>query len=487
MLLFLLACASVPIDSAAPPDTDLPAVPPGVLVLAGGGSEGDDEDATAWSAGLYAALLEGGDVTGDGRVRVAVLSASDETAWIPTYFTWLGASEAFNQRVASAAAANDPALVTTFADVDAVFIKGGDQGEYYDAWNESVLETQVRAVRARGGGVGGTSAGAMSLSAYALAGSADYVSADVLSDACTSYLDDVSDGGTSLHDDFLGFVPGALVDTHFSARGRLGRLAGALAKAIAEGAPADLLGVGIDEQTGLVVRGSDVEVRGVGSVVFLQPGDEPAVRIPGEPLIWAGLGLDRLTEGCHYDLATRVANRPADAEPVQTAPFDAAHTGDWAASGASPEDEENFRWVVQRSPDTYALRGGDATPLLPDAFGLMDAHGSDRRGANDEVAFRALYEHPEALGFLVGRGGALEVAAGESLVRLGASGAGAPIATMVLDAHSATWRTLSPSVSAEDSGDGALHAAGLTGVTLHVLYTPGDARGLDLDDRSVHP
>ena len=479
VLAALVACDRGAVDTGTTPHE-------GVLVLAGGGSEGDDHDASAWSAGLYGALLDGGDVTGDGQVRVAVLSASAETAWIPDYFEWLGADKAFNLKIAQVSDANAASLVDKFADVDAVFIKGGDQGEYYDAWNGTVLEAQIRAVRARGGGVGGTSAGAMSQSEYALAGGADYVSADALSDACTPYLDDVSDGGTGVHTDFLGFVGGALVDTHFATRARLGRLAGALAKAIDDGAPPDLLGVGLDEQTGIVVRGADAEVRGVGSVVFLVAGDEPAVRIPGQPLVWAGLALDRLTAGWRYDLANRTATPPADAERVDAAPFSSGFAGDWAADGAIAGDEEGFQWVVQRAPDAYAVRAGAADPLFPDAFGLMNAHDADRRGANDEAAFRALYDHPEAVGFLVGAGGRMERSNADPVVLFGAGGSGDPLATVVLDAHAATWRSLSPSVSAADAGDGALHAAGLTGVTVDVLYTPADGRGFDLDDRTVH-
>src|SRR5262245_18316978 len=118
----------------------------------------------------------------------------------------------------------------------------------------------------------------MSQSQYALAGGTDYVSYDVLEDACAEFLDDVSDGGSSIHADFLGLLPDTLVDTHFSVRGRLGRLACAMAKAIDEGASGGLLGIGIDEQTAIVVRGAEASVSGVGTVTFLRSGSEGAHR-----------------------------------------------------------------------------------------------------------------------------------------------------------------------------------------------------------------
>jgi hypothetical protein len=68
----------------------------GVLALAGGGSEAEVGEAEAWSAQLYGGLLGAGDVTGDGLARVAILSASEETEWLPEYFEWLGADEAIN-------------------------------------------------------------------------------------------------------------------------------------------------------------------------------------------------------------------------------------------------------------------------------------------------------------------------------------------------------------------------------------------------------
>lgn len=58
----------------------------------------------------------------------------------------------------------------------------------------------------------------------------------------------------------MDFVVGAMIDTHFSQRGRHGRLLAAVAHY-----PQDL-GLGIDENTALVIKNGDFEVIGEGSV-----------------------------------------------------------------------------------------------------------------------------------------------------------------------------------------------------------------------------
>ena len=104
--------------------------PAGVVVIAGGGAEGEIGDATSWSARLYGALLGCGDIDGDGRMRVAILSTERETDWLPRYFEWLGADEAANFRIDSRSAA----ATTSLEGFDAAFLKGGDQGLYHDLW-----------------------------------------------------------------------------------------------------------------------------------------------------------------------------------------------------------------------------------------------------------------------------------------------------------------------------------------------------------------
>ena len=486
LLLPLLACSpSAPSPDGKATDTGATPLSAGVVVLVGGGSEGEVGDASAWSADLYRALLVGGDVTGDGRVTVAILASEAQDEWLPGYFEWLGADDAFNVTAGSRERAD--AVAETVAAADAVFLKGGDQGVYYDTWNDTALEAAIRAVGEAGGGIGGTSAGAMSQAGYALAGGQDLISRDVLEDAQTLYLDDTA-GGSSLHDDFLGTLPGVVIDTHFTTRGRLGRLAGTLAKVVDDAAPAALLGIGIEEQTGLVVADGVATVHGVGAVSFLVPGDAAPTREAGRPLVWSDLAFDRLTHGGAYDLDSLEVVATGGA-PVAWDGSAGAAEGEWYADGDWSPHEERFAVVVTRAPDAYAARAGTDVPVLADAIGIVDAHDSDRRGANEEALFRALYDHVGATGFLVGHGGSMQrTAEAPERVRFldNPEANGAPIATIVVDTTGVTARSMSASPSVADAGDGSLHAVGLVGMRLHILYTPvGTGLVYDTVRRSV--
>jgi cyanophycinase len=459
---------------------------PGPIIVAGGGTEGEVGEPEAWSARLYAHLLDAGDVSGDGRVEVLVLSAAEESEWIPEYLVSLGADGAENLRVSTREAADDEALNDRFAAADAVFIKGGDQGEYYDLWNDRAVEAGIRAVREAGGGLGGTSAGAMSLAGFALAGGRDLISSDVLADACTRYLDDQTDGGSAIHPDFLDAVPGTLIDTHFTERGRLGRLTGALARAVEDSGDASILGVGLEQQTGLWIEGGRATVIGVGSVAFLRADPSaPPLRECGRPLQWTGLSLGVLTDGWVWDLtAGGVLERPSDAVTVAAAGAGVAAPSGWAARGGSPEDEENFGLVVERGDAPFRLRSSAAMAPWEGAFGLLDAHNEDRRAVAQEAAFAALAEEPSAVGWLVGAGSRLEGSA-TIAVRAGDDPAEAPLSALILDGADLRATGRSATVSPYDAGDGGLHAAALEGLRLDVLYSDEGGATYDPEVRRV--
>ena len=64
----------------------------------------------------------------------------------------------------------------------------------------------------------------------------------------------------------MDFLVGTLIDTHFSQRGRHGRLITATAHY-----PQDM-GIGIDEDTALIVKGNEFEVIGSGAVTVIDAG-----------------------------------------------------------------------------------------------------------------------------------------------------------------------------------------------------------------------
>ena len=96
----------------------------------------------------------------------------------------------------------------------------------------------------------------------------------------------------------LGLLPAAIVDQHFSERARLARLLSALAQW------PDLLGVGVDEDTALVVESQEaIEVIGTGAVTLVDPS---SVRTnigeldPDSAIEMLGLQLHTLPSGRRY-------------------------------------------------------------------------------------------------------------------------------------------------------------------------------------------
>jgi cyanophycinase len=455
-----------------------PAAAQGVVVVAGGGAEGDIGDTTAWSYKLYGELVKNGDRTGDGIVRVVVLSTeATPTPFLPDYFKWLGAREAFNLAVLTRAAANDPAVVDVVRGADVIFIKGGDQGQYYDWWNGTRLETNIRyVVQTLGGAIGGTSAGAMSQAQYAFAGGQDLISADVLADARSPYLNDAGDGGSGLHNDFLGFVPNVVIDTHCTRRGRLGRLMGLLGKAVQDFANTSLLGICLDDRTGMVIRGNQARVAGIGTVDVLQHRSNTVLRRDaGRPLYYANLRLDRLTEGWTFNLSTRLpdtTNRPAAAVALVYPGPSGANSGSLSIDGDYLPHEDRFAKKTTYAPKDYSVVNGTGTPFIRGAIGLVDAYNSTNRGAVQETAFRALYDLPEYLVFLVGASGRLSrTSSTPDRVEFTRNtySADPELATLVIDAKTATYKSLSAYPSLLAIPGGTLRAAGFINLTLHAL------------------
>ena len=461
------------------------------VVLAGGGGEGDVGDTAAWSYGLYGALVENGDTDGDGVIRVAVVSRNAETPWLPGYFEWLGAErgltvDAANVRVSSRGTANSPTATATLATADVIFLKGGDQGAYYDLWNDTLVEAHVRALVAGGGAVGGTSAGAMSLAEHCLCGGRDLISADVMKDARTDWMDDASEPGTSgIHSDFLGVLPGVTVETHYTERGRLGRMLGVLAATTEQAGTDAVLAVGVERQTGVVIRDGVATVHGEGAVAFVRPtGPTLRVRDAGEPLVYTHLRLDRLTDGWAYHLARRrpvLDPLPEGAEAVSFAPG-GANSGPLRIFGDDPNGADAFAWVATHDPSPYTLTPSTASVVVRDAVGFTGAGVNDgHRGDRQETLFRALYDHPEALGVLLFD--AYDGAAAGALTRRSSTPdrlfPAGEMATIVVDGSTMTHKGLAPTVNRY-----GVRSAALVNARLHVLAPAAEYRFLQVDTRT---
>lgn len=103
----------------------------------------------------------------------------------------------------------------------------------------------------------------------------------------------------------LGFLEGVMIDQHFAQRGRIGRLLTGIAQ------NPEVLGVGIDEDTALLVRDNgDAQIIGSGAVYFLDARNITYSNVSeqnyDEVLSMFNVKLHVLKEGDKYNLLSRL-------------------------------------------------------------------------------------------------------------------------------------------------------------------------------------
>ncbi|WP_425617641.1 cyanophycinase [Anatilimnocola sp. NA78] len=140
--------------------------------------------------------------------------------------------------------ADSEAFARPLANATGVWISGGAQGRLADLYKGTRVEKQLQQVLERGGVVGGTSAGAAIMS-------------ETMIRHGTS-RDAVTDGG-------FGLLMSAVVDQHFTERARHTRLLGVL------GQNPQKVGLGVDEQTALIIRANHVRVLGQNRATVIVP------------------------------------------------------------------------------------------------------------------------------------------------------------------------------------------------------------------------
>ncbi len=218
----------------------------GSLVIVGGGEDREN------SKDVLARFVE---LAGGRDKKIVVITAASkipEEMWAiyDQAFGDLGVARRSPLHARSRADANDPDLVRELDDADGIFMTGGDQRRLLGMIGGTALDTAIhRALKQRGACVGGTSAGASAMSGHMLAdGKVDL---------------NPEKGAVSLGAG-LGLVQRVVIDQHFSERHRLARLLAVVAQ------NPYLQGIGIDENTALVVRrGVGMDVIGDGSVTIV--------------------------------------------------------------------------------------------------------------------------------------------------------------------------------------------------------------------------
>lgn len=291
--------------------TESPLRGPGLL-LSGGGTLIDD--AFRW---MHATLTGGTPIRLGNVVTIQAYTDADEYG---TYVRPLGPFQSV-QTIGiphCASRGQVDALAPEIERADAVFFAGGDQANYV-AWKGSALIAAIGRLWARGGVVGGTSAG------LAIQGEAIYDSAaaDRLHPHDDSYevrtpdaVGDPFEGEISFTTGFFAWPPlaGIITDTHFARRDRFGRLVAFMARIRAAklAVHAPLYGLGIDERSALVVDKRGIarllEYSGPGyrtRGAYLLSALDVARLAPGKPLLANVRVLHLARPGARLDLFTK--------------------------------------------------------------------------------------------------------------------------------------------------------------------------------------
>jgi cyanophycinase len=164
------------------------------------------------------------------------------------------------------------------ADADLIWFPGGAQGRLKRALDDAGLTDLIRRRHRAGVVVGGTSAGAAVLAEAMITG--DQYDLEGVTAAST----DIAEG--------LALWPDALIDQHFLKRQRNNRLLSAVLD------HPQLIGVGIDERTAVIVRDGELEVMGDSSVIVFDARDADIVAVPaGSPAAATGIRTDVLIRG----------------------------------------------------------------------------------------------------------------------------------------------------------------------------------------------
>ena len=177
-----------------------------------------------------------------------------------------------------------------------VFIAGGDQSSYLNAWAGSRTQSALRAAYNRGAVIGGTSAGLAVLGEFIY--DPDGVTAVTSAEAIANpYRTGMLFSGTLLAAPLLDDV---ITDSHFAQRDRMGRLLAFMARLRQDGTAARTVGIGVDETTSLFIDRTGLGVAdGAGAVYVVEErADTQRVQVAsGQPLVYLNLRRTKLVAG----------------------------------------------------------------------------------------------------------------------------------------------------------------------------------------------
>lgn len=218
---------------------------PGTLVIVGG-AEDKSKDKSI--------LRKIAQMVGPGKLVVATVASQLPQEMWDEYrgiFRNLGVKNVEHLYVQQPEEARSTNLDHVFRDANTVFFTGGDQLKITTKLGGTRAMEWIHDIYKRGGTIAGTSAGASVMGKTMLVGGENAESHKV---------------GNWMMAPGLGLAD-MIIDQHFAQRGRIGRLLGAVAL------NPGILGIGIDEDTSIIVEGDHFTVLG-NNAVYVVDGHE---------------------------------------------------------------------------------------------------------------------------------------------------------------------------------------------------------------------
>lgn len=235
-----------------------------------------------------------GEALEGGKLVVATVASHEPEGYFDAYvdaFRQLNVTDLVELYVEERAEALDPQKLRLLEGAAGIFFTGGDQLRIASLLGDTPMEHRVREIYESGGIIAGTSAGASMMSDTMLVQGSSRESHRI--------------GDLHLAAG-LGLIRDVIIDQHFAERGRIGRLLGAVSQ------NPRVLGIGIDEDTAIVVRGPEFEVIGRGAAYIVDGANVTHSNIaeaePDRTLSLHDVAMHVLSAGDQFNLAKRRPN-----------------------------------------------------------------------------------------------------------------------------------------------------------------------------------
>lgn len=260
----------------------LPLSKEGTLVVIGGH---EDKEGECIILKEVASLLNG------GKLVVSTVASKEPEGYFESYqnaFEKLGVTDMVELLVGDRHESHDEEKLKGLDGAAGIYFTGGDQLKISSQISDTPFEKRVWNIYCEGGVIAGTSAGASALAEIML--------------VCGTGNESHKIGDLHLAAG-LGFVPNVIIDQHFAERGRIGRLLGAIAL------NPRILGIGIDENTAILVHPGRFSVIGSGAVYIIDGSSVTRSNIaeaePDAVLSISDVKMHVLSSGDNFDLITR--------------------------------------------------------------------------------------------------------------------------------------------------------------------------------------